>query len=250
MPAPTVTIDVQPQSRLALTGTATLFSVTGHTSDGSALAYQWHKDGVEIAGATSSVLSLAAVIPEDASVYFCSVSCAGGLAVRTDTVVLASSLLDYIELNMKVSILGLTKASGYNFDWLSVNQEDQTIGGYPRALIESPQETSLDDPNGASAGMYTNEVLFIIWVTGQQLIDASPNPNFTIRSNLRLAEDDLKKLFGTNIHVNGTCDDIMFRGALIVKGDKNDVLKPASMQTQWRVRFSQDRQTPTQYAGS
>lgn len=252
MADPTVIIDTQPQSVLAAIGASASFTVTAHASDSSAISYQWLKDGAAISGATSSTYTIAIVAPEDSNVYSCLVSCTVGSNIAmTSRVVLASSLIDNIELQMKILMLGMAKTCGYNFDWKSVNQEDQAREtGYPRALIESPQETNLDDTNGAAAEMYTNEVTFIIWIIGLQLIDSIPNPNFTIRSYLRLAEDDLKKLFGTNLHVNGTCDVIMFRGALIVKGDKNDVQKPATLRTQWLVRYSQDRQLPREYASS
>jgi hypothetical protein len=252
MPSPVITINNQPLSALIAIGSAASFSVFASSSSiTDILIYQWLKDGKEITGATASTFTIASVISEDSNVYSCVVtSTEGGNSLTSNRVVLSSSIIDNIELQMKVLMLGMTNAGGYNFNWSSVNEEDQAIGDYPRALMESPIENCIDDPVGGSQTSYTNEVLFIVWVTGLQFIDSNPNPNFTIRSNLRLAEDDLKRLFGINYQLNGSADNIMFRGAQIFKGDNNDVQKPATMKTQWRVSYSQDRISPRLYAGS
>jgi hypothetical protein len=120
-------------------------------------------------------------------------------------------------------------------------------------MIETPTELSLDDPNGPNASAYTNAINFRIHVIVKQQIGSYPNPNFQIRSVLRLAKDDLKRLFGAtpaNYSINGSCDGIMYRGAQINQGNQNDVTKPATMATDWLVRYWQDRTNPLQYAGA
>jgi hypothetical protein len=251
MSDPIISIVTQPSSILAKLGASATLSVTATQDQTATLIYQWYKDGQAISGATSSTYTIASLKAEDSNVYSCYITTSpGSNTAWTNNVVIASSILDNIELQMKILMLTMTKVGGYNFDWTTVNIEDQARGTYPRAVIESPKEDNLDDTNGLASVAYTNAITFIIWVTGQQLIDSIPNPNFTIRSNLRAAEDDLKQLFGINYQLNGSCDGIMFRSCQIFETNKNDVTKPASARTEWLVRYAQDRITPLQYASS
>lgn len=83
MPVPTLggvgpppVITVQPQSQNApLLGIVT-FSVTA--SSGTTMSYQWYKNGVAIAGATSSSYTILTVLGTDAGNYCVKVSNAGG----------------------------------------------------------------------------------------------------------------------------------------------------------------------------
>ncbi|HEY0944318.1 MAG TPA: immunoglobulin domain-containing protein [Opitutaceae bacterium] len=60
-------IAAQPASRTVAEGSSVSFEVTA-TGEGT-LAYQWQKDGVELPGATSNPLTLAAVAESDAGAY-------------------------------------------------------------------------------------------------------------------------------------------------------------------------------------
>jgi hypothetical protein len=142
----------------------------------------------------------------------------------------------------------MTVAGGYNWDWQTVNQPDEAIGDFPRALIASPAETCKDDPNGPNSQTYTNEVLFVVDVKGSQAWSA--NANFTIRSNLRTALDDLKMLFGNNSSINDSCFEIMYRSSQIIAINQNDIQRPGYMRTQWLCRYGQDRLIPMQVASS
>lgn len=247
-----LSITAQPSSLLTAIGTAATFSVVAaHTTGGTTIYYQWLKDGVEIQGQTSSSLVFSAVTPEDSNVYSCRVyDSADDTILTSSLVVLASSILDNIELQMKVLILGMTKAGGFNFDWQTVNQPDEANGDFPRALIDSPAETNLDPTDGPNSQAYSNDVLFVLRVKGNQAW--SNNSNFTIRSNLRLAMDDLKKLFGPNgdSSVNGSCDEILYRSHQIMALNQNDIQRPGYLRSQWICKYSQDRSDPLQYAGS
>jgi hypothetical protein len=71
-------IAVQPQSQTVSAGSAAVFSVTATGT--LPLAYQWHKDGNAIAGATTSVYALANVLAADAGSYSVVVSNVAGSA--------------------------------------------------------------------------------------------------------------------------------------------------------------------------
>jgi pectate lyase/pectin methylesterase-like acyl-CoA thioesterase len=63
-------IDQQPQGRLANIGDTTTFTVVAHGSGGTApISYQWRKNGADIPGATSSMLTLSNVQPADTGLY-------------------------------------------------------------------------------------------------------------------------------------------------------------------------------------
>ncbi|MBI4657900.1 MAG: immunoglobulin domain-containing protein [Verrucomicrobia bacterium] len=61
------TISVQPRNQVARIGASTSFSVDA--GGGSDLSFQWLKNGIAVAGATSSVLNLHDVKPNDAATY-------------------------------------------------------------------------------------------------------------------------------------------------------------------------------------
>jgi hypothetical protein len=144
----------------------------------------------------------------------------------------------------------MTVAGGFNFDWKTVNQENEAIGDFPRALIDSPATTNLDTTSGDNSQSYSNQALFVIRVKGSQAW--SENANFTIRSNLRLARDDLLKLFGPNgdSSVNGSCDEILYRSDQVIALNQNDLQRPGYLKIQFLALFSQDRSNPLMYTGS
>lgn len=71
-----VSIATQPQSRNVVTGTS--FSLTVAATSGSALTYQWFKDGSAIAGATSATYSIATAAAAHAGSYTVNVTGSGG----------------------------------------------------------------------------------------------------------------------------------------------------------------------------
>jgi hypothetical protein len=247
-----LSITTQPTSVLAAVGSAATFTVVAaHTTGTANILYQWMKNGTPIQGQNASTLIFSSITPDDSEVYSCEIhDDVDDTILNTVLVVLASSILDNIELNIKIKILGMTVTGGYNFDWKTVNQENEAIGDFPRALIDSPAETNLDPTNGDNSQAYSNDVLFIIRVKGSQ--QWSSNANFTIRSNLRLAMDDLKKLFGPNgdSSVNGSCDEIMYRSHQVIALNQNEIQRPGYLRSQWLAKYSQDRATPLQYTSS
>jgi len=149
-------ISVQPLSEILAIGSTKTFSVVASASGGAVLNYQWYKDSSPIdpilnSTATTKDLVLANIAQEDSNIYYCILgNNLDKTTARTDYGVLASSILDYIELNMKTLILSMSVANGYNFDWQTVDEENEAIGSFPRAFIESPMETNIDTAAGAN----------------------------------------------------------------------------------------------------
>jgi hypothetical protein len=163
-------------------------------------------------------------------------------------------ILDTIETAISDLIAGMLAADGYNYDWNIVNEPDETIGAFPRCVINptdnfADKETCQDTTAGLGSGDYTNEVIYTLLAKGE-LPAFDSNPLFAIRSTLRMALDDLKMLFGKNRNLGGACDNILYIGSQIEPLGNNDGQRPAQLRTFWKVIYSQDRTTPTQYAGS
>jgi hypothetical protein len=239
-----ITITSQPTSQVVHLGlTASFIVAADHSNVLANLFFQWYKNDKVMQGETNNILTLTNVAVEDSDVYSCVVSDDLDTdMVKTDYAALASSLLDYIELNMKIKMLGMTITGGYNFDWKTVNQPDEALGDFPRAVIASPQENCIDEMIGQDTQSYANNVLFLVQVKGSQAWNS--NANFMIRSNLRLALDDLKRLFGQDTSINGTCEVVMYRGSQVININQNDIQRPSHMNTSWTVRYAQDRLEP------
>jgi hypothetical protein len=169
-------------------------------------------------------------------------------------------ILDRIEKKISSLVAGMRKVDGYNFDWAMVNEQDSAMpdsGGnisFPQCIVDpsdsiADKEINQDTLAGVGSLDYTNEVIFTLLVKGELPVFET-NPLFAIRSTLRKAQDDLKKLFGIHLNLDSECDNIMYSGSQIESLLTNDVQRPARLRTFWKVVYSQDRQTPTRYASS
>jgi hypothetical protein len=254
MADPIITIDTQPESVFALVGESATFVVAAHQDQAATLNYQWYQNNVAIAGATSDTYTFT-VTTDSGGLYSVLITCSIGVNTATSKpAALASSILDNIELQITIAILSMTVSGGYNYDWKTANELQLAYGGYPRFVILSPKETNLDDPNGPNAQAYTNSVLFVIDAMCEQ-VATTQNPVFTIRSNLRLALDDIKKLFGYECSKDGncfnnSCFEVLYRSADIIATERNNIQVPAFIRIQAVAKYMQDRLIPTQTAGS
>jgi hypothetical protein len=146
----------------------------------------------------------------------------------------------------------MTIASGYYFDWLTINNRNYAIGTFPRAEVYVASEENLDQLSGIGSQDYTNAVNYEIVVTGK-LTFSSVNPFFDIISVHNMALEDLKKLFGStnpiNRSLNDTCDSCLYKG---MKPERKaiDQFTPTKIVVTLRVVYSQDRSDPSRYAGS
>ncbi|MBI1853799.1 MAG: immunoglobulin domain-containing protein [Planctomycetes bacterium] len=99
-----IRIEAQPQSRTALVGSAVSLTVSA-TGNNSPLAYQWRKDGIEIAGASSDTIAFVAVTITDAGAYDVVVSSACGSVTsdRASLTVLPQPLIVINEIRVAAS---------------------------------------------------------------------------------------------------------------------------------------------------
>lgn len=244
-------ITTQPVSQIALQKTSPTLSVVAT----GAISYQWLKNGFIIAGAVGPNLTFTTCTEMDTGVYHVRVSNMDGFVdsdVATFTV--ATTILDRIELEIQKLIAGIVTASGYNFNWSIINEEDEAIGNFPRALIDprdsvADRETCADTVAGVGSLDYTNEILFTILVRGI-MPTFNNNAVFNVRSTLRKGLDDLKKLFGIYNQLEGACDNIMYVSSQIEPIRTNEILSPGQLRVIFKVIYAQDRQNPLQYASS
>lgn len=153
-------------------------------------------------------------------------------------------ILTNIEAGMVTLIEGMTTAGGYNYDWSTVNNSDMALQSYPAAeIFIDPEETCLDDFNGSHANAYYNEVEFKI-ITRTNLSAVDSTPTFKINEEFNKMLDDLKKLFGTNQTVGSTACIIMYRGSRRINKTNGDIFVPGDLETDWVVRYGQDRTSP------
>lgn len=243
-----ITITTNPSSLICkIGGTAILSTVAVSSLADATLTYQWYCDDKLISSAISASYSFTATYLTT-GIYYCIITDSALTSSVTDTCVVASTINDYIEYNLKKSIEDIKIADGYNFDWSLVNEYDLVIGDFPRANVLQLSESNLDLISGVNSQTYTNDINFTVVIKGQQ--DWTDDPNNDIRRYLYLAIDDLKHMFAVNNSVNGSCDEIMYQSSRIVEIRKNDIQRPAEAVTTWVVKYCQDRCNPTVYASS
>lgn len=160
-------------------------------------------------------------------------------------------ILTNIEATLRELIGTMTIANGYFFDWSlnSDNTQDMTLQSYPCAYIElSPEETCLDDVNGADANSYLQEVNFTI-IAKVQIPCEDNNPNNAINPYLNKVLDDLKKVYGMRSNLQLLTDSgafiILYKRSNRVIENAGDRFIPAYLNTQWILRYTQDRENPT-----
>ncbi|MEM7167916.1 MAG: immunoglobulin domain-containing protein [Planctomycetota bacterium] len=122
------TITAQPQPQDGCVGDMVTFSVT---ATGSALTYQWHKDGADLSGETAASLTIT-VDAAAAGIYGCRVA-AGSCSVESATAAL--TLLDPVVITAQP--VGDTICEGFAFD-LSVSATGSAPLTYQWALNGAP----------------------------------------------------------------------------------------------------------------
>ena len=170
-----------------------------------------------------------------------------------------SSIRKTIRDNVATLIGAMRYSDGYNLDWSPCNQIDvpvryvfvdeatQRYVYVPHAMVTLGDEECVDDDNAAWSGSYTNEITLQIRVDAPQVLE-SINPNFSIDDPIDYAIDDLKRLFGKNPSANSAgCLPIMYKGAKKAEMYKTgDIFLPKYIETEWLVRYVQDREEPSQ----
>lgn len=87
----TITITKQPDDKTVVEGSPLTLSVIATSSDGSALAYQWRKDGVDIAGENAATYTKAVAAETDEGAYSVQIasSTAGAITSVSATVIVS-----------------------------------------------------------------------------------------------------------------------------------------------------------------
>jgi len=140
-PAPTITS--QPSSLTACAGTTASFSVSA--TAGSSISYQWQKNGVNIGGATSSTLTLAAVSSANAGTYSVIVSSSGVPVTSSNaSLVVTTPALSYPEsLSTCASTYTLDAGTGYASVTWSASAGGSTLPSNPNdpdAAVLTPSQ--------------------------------------------------------------------------------------------------------------
>lgn len=81
----TITITTQPAGSTVVEGDPLNLSVVATSSDGSALAYQWRKDGTDIVGATAATYAKAATVEADEGMYVVQISSSTAGSIVSDS---------------------------------------------------------------------------------------------------------------------------------------------------------------------
>lgn len=119
-----VNITQQPQNTSACSGSPASFSIV---ITGPTVSFQWKKNGVNISGATNSILNLTNVNSSDAGNY--TVDILGG-SCGTITSEVATLTVSVVDANVTQTGNTLTAAqSGANYTWVDCNNGNQPIAG-------------------------------------------------------------------------------------------------------------------------
>jgi len=114
----------QPQSQTACQGNNATFTITAQAGNGGNLTYQWRKNGVNIAGATSSSLQLNNVMATDAAGYDCLVAETNGAFITSNVATLTVSTCNSNQFMDKCAQLpSATNISGWNCAWTDYNND-------------------------------------------------------------------------------------------------------------------------------
>lgn len=161
-------------------------------------------------------------------------------------VVNSTDILTAIETAMASNIAGMTTSKGYYLNWGTVNEPDIAKQEFPSAEIVFQTEECLDETDAAWSGAYNQEATYLIRVRAA-LENEEVIPLYKINEVLNRALCDLKKLFGTSYTVSDRCETIMYKSAIRVTDNSNDIFRPSYLDTQWTVKYTQVRTDPSRY---
>jgi uncharacterized repeat protein (TIGR01451 family) len=154
-----------PDSVVACPGSSVTFSVAASTSTG--LAFQWRKEGTELAGATASTYTIASVTPADAGLYDVEVSTPCGTVV-SGAAILSMNPGERIAINHQsfrpdggLELQFNTGCSGtyyvqYSADLVSWRTSSQTVigNGSPTSWVDFGPPATESAPSASPARFY------------------------------------------------------------------------------------------------
>ena len=188
VPSPVIT--TQPGTMIVCTGSGNnaTFSVT---ADGAALSYQWKKNGVAIAGATSSSYTVYNVTASDAGSYEVSVTNSGGTVnsniayLNTTITVQPSPASQTIATGNNVTLsVSATNATGYQWLRNGVNIPEATSSSYTISQLTtsnsgSYQVSAINSESDGCATVISNAVI----VNASVILYSKSSGNLNVASN-------------------------------------------------------------------
>lgn len=158
-------------------------------------------------------------------------------------------IITNIETNIKALIEGMTIAGGYNYDWGTINNIDETKQDvYPTAIVQLFQIQNIDEASGAS-GTISNRATFEIIIKAR-LTSEENIPLIAIHEEEQKAFEDLLRLFGNNysLCVDGSpaCHYIKFDEVLErERHETGNMFRPSDFITRWEIFYSQLSTNPS-----
>jgi len=157
-----------------------------------------------------------------------------------------SSIRTTIRDNIADLILSMTKVGGYNADWQTVQQDDVTLGGWPRATVHLGEETCNDAEDGTYHQVYACSADVMIDI-GVKLTTKSPNPQYAIDDLLDEAIDDIKRMFGRNLSIGGAGTlPLLYVSCSTPDLATGDVFVTKTATMTWTISYLQCRTEPSQ----
>lgn len=156
-----------------------------------------------------------------------------------------ASIRTNIRSAITTAILGMKKADGYAYDWVTVQQPNTALGGFPRALVYLGNEVCNDTDGGTIQHSYqcTCDVVIEVEV---KLSAKTAVPMFAIDSYIDDAIDDLKRLFGKNPSLNGVGNlPVLFVSMEVAEFASGDTFVSKKFMTNWSITYMQSRTEPT-----
>jgi hypothetical protein len=163
---------------------------------------------------------------------------------------MADPIVSLIEQEIETLLSGLTVAGGYRLNWSAVNYEDRALENNTSygcfACVYFKEEENHDDVNMVHASAYSNKATYTIECR-VQLASESTKPKFDARKRLYLAQEDIKKVFGTYPSLNSVyASNVQYVGSEIIEDTlrKGDRFTPIMLEVTVNVWYFQDRINP------
>lgn len=142
-------------------------------------------------------------------------------------------------------ILNMRNLDGYNYDYVSTQQEDLTkVSTYPHINVyQVERETSLDEIEMAGMNAYRNEAEFRL--VCYMPASADTDNTFNIDSNLNNVLHDVKKVLGNYPTLDGLCEYNTYEESYKeIYGIGDDIFKPKRLVIKILVGYIQDVTEP------
>lgn len=173
---------------VAVGGTAT-FGVVAASANGAALSYQWHRNGVEIPGATGPVLTISSAKPEQAGTYAARVTQAGGginfssaaiLEVVEPPRIVIQPADQFAPIGGRASFSITASGPNLRYQWLFNGTPVVGAAELPTLVVANVQLTS----GGAYSCRVTNNVGSVISAAGQLTVQYATLANLSVRATV------------------------------------------------------------------